>query len=82
MEQNTQTIPNRDVICIKAMEDGVSVIGVTRGRDTRYHHTEKLGRGEVMLCQFTETTAAIKVRGAARILTPYGEMTSDAERGN
>ena len=58
-----------DFVVIKALEDGVSIIGMTRGKDTRFHHTEKLDSGEVMLAQFTENTSAIKVRGRATILT-------------
>jgi transcription attenuation protein (tryptophan RNA-binding attenuator protein) len=27
-----------DYIVIKAIEDGVNVIGLTRGTDTRFHH--------------------------------------------
>jgi transcription attenuation protein (tryptophan RNA-binding attenuator protein) len=45
---------------------------MTRGRDTRFHHTEKLDAGEVMLCQFTENTSAIKIRGKAEIMTKHG----------
>jgi len=62
---------------IKAFEDGVSVIGLTRGSDTRFHHMEKLDEGEVMIAQFTEHTSAIKVRGKALIQTKYGELKSD-----
>lgn len=65
-----------DYVLIKALEDGVSIIGLTRGRDTRFHHTEKLDAGEVMIAQFTEHTSAIKVRGRAHILSRFGEMES------
>jgi transcription attenuation protein (tryptophan RNA-binding attenuator protein) len=65
-----------DYICIKALENGVQVIGMTRGRDTRFHHTEKIDAGEVMIAQFTENTSAIKIRGKAEILTKHGNMTS------
>jgi transcription attenuation protein (tryptophan RNA-binding attenuator protein) len=63
---------NNDYVCIKAKQNGVQVIGMTRGRDTRFHHTEKLDAGEVMLCQFTENTSAIKIRGKAEIMTKHG----------
>ena len=63
-------------MCIRALEDGVSIMGMTRGKDTRFHHTENLDRGEVLLCQFTENTSAIKIRGRASILTRHGEMES------
>ncbi len=65
-----------DYVVIKAKEDGVNVIGLTRGSDTRFHHSEKLDCGEVMIAQFTEHTSAIKVRGNAQIYTPFGEVES------
>lgn len=68
---------NSDYIVIKAIEDGVNVIGLTRGTDTRFHHSEKLDKGEVMIAQFTEHTSAIKVRGHARIMTSVGEIDSE-----
>ncbi|CAM3883388.1 trp RNA-binding attenuation protein MtrB [Mesobacillus zeae] len=68
---------SNDFIVIKATEDGVNVIGLTRGTDTRFHHSEKLDQGEVMIAQFTEHTSAIKIRGNATIMTPYGELTSE-----
>lgn len=61
---------------IKAKENGVSVIGLTRGADTRFHHSEKLDKGEVMIAQFTEHTSAVKVRGKATIQTRHGVMES------
>ncbi|MBA2173870.1 trp RNA-binding attenuation protein MtrB [Halobacillus locisalis] len=70
---------NNDFFVIKALEDGVNVIGLTRGTDTRFHHSEKLDRGEVMIAQFTEHTSAVKVRGKAVIQTSHGEMTNEAE---
>ena len=33
-----------DYIVVKALENGVNLIGMTRGRDTRLLHTEKLER--------------------------------------
>ncbi|MGF2616871.1 trp RNA-binding attenuation protein MtrB [Rossellomorea aquimaris] len=66
-----------DYIVIKAIEDGVNVIGLTRGTDTKFHHSEKLDRGEVMIAQFTEHTSAIKVRGKAKIITSNGEIESE-----
>jgi transcription attenuation protein (tryptophan RNA-binding attenuator protein) len=62
---------------IKAKENGVHVIGLTRGQDTRFHHTEKLDKGEVMIAQFTEHTSAIKVRGKAAIMTKHGIVETD-----
>jgi transcription attenuation protein (tryptophan RNA-binding attenuator protein) len=62
----------QDFCVVKAKENGVQVIGLTRGADTRFHHTEKLDKGEVMIFQFTEHTSAIKVRGKAVIYTQHG----------
>lgn len=63
-----------DFFVIKALEDGVHVIGLTRGTDTRFHHSEKLDKDEVMIAQFTEHTSAVKIRGKATIQTSHGEM--------
>ena len=49
---------------------------MTRGRDTRLHHTEHLDAGEVMIAQFTDNTSAVKVRGRAEILTRHGRIRS------
>lgn len=66
-----------DFFVIKAKENGVNVIGLTRGTDTRFHHTEKLDKGEVMIAQFTEHTSAVKVRGKATIQTRHGIVEAD-----
>lgn len=71
---------NGDYIVIKAIDDGVNVIGLTRGTDTRFHHSEKLDRGEVMIAQFTEHTSAIKIRGNAKIMTCFGEVESEIKK--
>ncbi len=71
---------NPEYIVIKAVEDGVNVIGLTRGADTRFHHSEKLDKGEVMIAQFTEHTSAIKIRGKALIQTVHGEVESDVKK--
>lgn len=63
-------------IVVRALEDGVIIMGLTRGRDTRSHHSERLDAGEVLVAQFTELTAAIKVRGRAEILTEVGRVSS------
>lgn len=68
-------------ICVKALEKGVNIIGVTRGDVTKIHHTEKLDEGEVLIAQFTTNTSAIKVRGAAEVYTQFGMIrTGKAER--
>jgi len=63
-------------IVVKALENGVTIIGLTRGKDTKFHHTEKLDKGEVMVAQFTEHTSAIKIRGKAEIYTMHGSVVS------
>ena len=75
MEQSTG-----ECVVIKALEDGVLIIGMTRGRDTKLHHTERLDAGEVMVAQFTEVTSAMKIRGRALIQTAYGQMESGAPK--
>ncbi|MBM7701717.1 MULTISPECIES: trp RNA-binding attenuation protein MtrB [Bacillaceae] len=69
-----------EYIVIKAIEDGVNVIGLTRGADTRFHHSEKLDKGEVLIAQFTEHTSAVKVRGKALIQTSHGEIESEPKK--
>ena len=66
-----------DYIVIKALENGVTIIGLTRGLDTKFHHTEKLDRGEIMVVQFTEHTSAMKIRGNAEIIHRYGTTMSE-----
>jgi transcription attenuation protein (tryptophan RNA-binding attenuator protein) len=65
-----------DYIVVRAEENGVNIIGLTRGKDTKFHHTEKLDKGEVLIAQFTENTSAIKIRGRAKIICRYGEIYS------
>lgn len=74
MEDNNDVIS--DYIVIKALEDGVNVMGLTRGGSTRFHHTEKLDAGEVYVAQFTETTSAMKIKGKAQIMTKHGQVES------
>ena len=73
-----ETVQHEDIygeyLVVKALEDGVTIIGLTRGKDTKFHHTEKLDRGEIMVFQFTEHTSAIKIRGHAEVLTKHGTV--------
>lgn len=69
-----------EYIAIKALENGVNIIGLTRGRDTKFHHTEKLDEGEVYIAQFTENTSAIKIKGKAEIYTKVGKVLSEGNR--
>ena len=64
-------------IMVQALEDGVTAIGLTRGSSTKFHHTEKLDKGEILLAQFTEHTSAIKIRGKAKVFTDLGVAESE-----
>ncbi len=75
MSEEEQPSRGRYVV-VKALEDGVVIMGLTRGKDTRSHHSERMDAGEVMVAQFTELTAAIKIRGRAEILTDVGRVVS------
>ncbi|HWP97699.1 MAG TPA: trp RNA-binding attenuation protein MtrB [Syntrophomonadaceae bacterium] len=66
-----------DYIVVKALENGVTIIGLSRGKDTRFNHTEKLDKGEIMIFQFTEYTSAVKIRGRAEVAHRYGNMQSE-----
>jgi transcription attenuation protein (tryptophan RNA-binding attenuator protein) len=78
MEKNqTGGSSQNEYFVIKAKESGVHVIGLTRGQETRFHHTEKLDKGEVMIAQFTEHTSAVKVRGKALIMTKFGTIDTE-----
>ena len=68
---------NAEYIVVKALENGVTIMGLTRGKDTKFHHTEKLDKGEVLVAQFTEQTAAIKIRGKAEVYTKHGVVTNE-----
>ncbi len=66
-----------EYVVIKALENGVTIIGLTRGRDTKFHHSEKLDKGEIMIAQFTEHTSAIKIRGRVELLSKHGKIQTD-----
>ncbi|GMA52526.1 transcription attenuation protein MtrB [Alicyclobacillus contaminans] len=61
-----------EYLVIRALENGVQVIGLTRGAETRFHHAEKLDKDELMIFQFTEYTSAMKIRGKVQLLTKHG----------
>lgn len=67
---------DQEYFVVKAKDNGVTVIGLTRGQDTKFHHTEKLDKGEVLIAQFTDHTSAVKVRGRATIWTKHGVVES------
>ena len=73
----SEPTPKTDFFVIKALEDGVNVIGLTRGTDTKFHHTEKLDKNEIMIAQFTEHTSAVKIRGKSIIQTSNGEISNE-----
>ncbi|GGM22807.1 transcription attenuation protein MtrB [Paraliobacillus quinghaiensis] len=72
-----QELSQSDYFIVKALENGVQVIGLTRGTDTRFHHAEKLDENEIMVVQFTEHTSAIKIKGKAIIQSNFGETRND-----
>lgn len=80
MQENE--VVSGDYIVVKAFENGVNIIGMTRGKDTRFHHTEKLDAGEVLIAQFTEITSAIKIRGRAKIYTKHGIVEAGTVKEN
>nr|WP_253288785.1 trp RNA-binding attenuation protein MtrB [Amphibacillus sp. MSJ-3] len=65
-----------DFLIIKAEEDGVQVIGLTRGESTKFHHSEKLDQGEILVVQFTDHTSAIKIKGKATVQSRHGSIDS------
>lgn len=81
MEKNEYERAYSDYIVIAAEENGVNVIGLTRGKDTRLHHTEILDRGELLIAQFTEQTSAIKIRGKAKVYCSHGVIESASKQG-
>lgn len=70
-----------DYVVIEAEENGVNVIGLTRGKDTKLHHTEILDKGELLIAQFTEQTSAIKIRGKAKLHCTHGLIQSGNRQG-
>ena len=49
VDERAKDTSTGDYIVIRALENGVNLIGMTRGRDTRLLHTEKLDKGEVII---------------------------------
>ena len=70
-----------DYYVIRALDNGVQVIGLTRGSETKFHHAEKLDKDEVMLVQFTEHTSAMKIRGKVVIYTKHGIINTTQANG-
>lgn len=68
-----------DYIAVRALKDGVSVVGLTRGTETKVLHTERLDKGELFISQFTELVSVIKVRGEAEVYTKYGMIPVDSK---
>ena len=66
-----------EYICIKALQPGTQIIGLTRGSETKSHHTENLDKGEILVVQFIEKTSAIKIRGNAEVYTKFGVIKAE-----
>ena len=81
LEKNESDRSYADYVVIQAEENGVNVIGLTRGRDTRLHHTEILDKGELLIAQFTEQTSAIKIRGKTKVYCTHGVIESGNRQG-
>jgi len=81
LERNDIDKSYADYVVVLAEENGVNVIGLTRGKDTRLHHTEILDKGEVLIAQFTDQTSAIKVRGKSKIYCSHGVIESGSRQG-
>ncbi|AWB45018.1 trp RNA-binding attenuation protein MtrB [Paenibacillus sp. CAA11] len=77
MDHDEKLVGSGEYFVVKAKEQGVQVFGLTRGKDTRFHHTEKLDKGEVLIAQFTENTSAVKVRGKAIVMTKHGVIDTE-----
>jgi len=54
----------------------VNIIGLTRGKDTKFHHTRNWIRVKFLLPSLPIILSAIKIRGKARILSRHGEVYS------
>ncbi len=80
MEEKTFFGDRSDYICVKALSNGTQIIGLTRGEDTRSHHTENLDKGEVLIAEFTAKTSAIKVRGNAEVYTKFGMIKAEKQQ--
>lgn len=65
---------NSSYIIVKAKSDNVQIIGMTRGNETKPHHTENLRAGESIVLQFTNKTSAIKIKGNYEIYCNYGKI--------
>ena len=70
---------NADYMLIKALEDGVTIIGLTRGKETKFNHTEKLDKGEILAAQFTENVSAMKIRGKAEVFSKHGKVNTESQ---
>ena len=68
---------NNEYFVVKANSSNVQVVGMTRGSDTRPHHTEMLDKGEVLIMQFTDKTSMIKIKGNAEVFTKFGVVKSE-----
>ncbi len=65
-----------DYFIVKAIDGPAQIIGMTRGPQTKPHHTENLDPGEILLLQFTDKTSAVKIRGKVEVYTKFGMIKS------
>ncbi|MDE6968084.1 MAG: trp RNA-binding attenuation protein MtrB [Clostridia bacterium] len=75
----TSEVMGSEYIAVKSEASNVQVIGMTRGSDTRPHHTEVLDKGEVLIMQFTDKTSLIKIKGNAKVYTKFGIIESEKQ---
>ena len=77
MLQNISDITSEYVIR-KALENGVTIIRLTRRQGHQVPPLGKSCKGEIMIAQFTEHTSAnTKIRGRVEVLTKHGRLRTD-----
>lgn len=76
MDLTKEETVGSEYIVIKSLGEGVQVIGLTRGVETKSHHIEFMLEGEIVIAQFTGKTSAIKIRGNAEVYTKFGKIDS------
>ena len=80
MKEDDKFYAEAPYVCVKALEKGVNIIGVTRGEVTKIHHTEKLDRNEVLIVQFTEHTSGIKIRGRLKFIPTTASFAVETKK--
>mgnify|MGYP000644639313 CR=1 FL=1 len=68
-----------EYIVVKALENGVNIIGLQAARIQSFIIRRNLIRERIFLAQFTDVTNSNKdLNGAAEIYTKHGKLMSDA----